>query len=478
MNAEAAGKVADGIVEFYLQRGAQRGEGAAGPGVETGHLRARFLEGAFRQLYGEITDPAVRQQITTEVQGRMLAEMTLFERIFAECEGSVWARYPDPQRGIMERLGDAGNVQDRKRYGDMAGRYVTKEFRDLMDTVQHKGSVYQTMQSLYFGPMALQRMGKLLSPKTISRNYITAVTGLALETGDVFLPGYWGDWIEGHRLAVDYARGKPEAIARIRELVELGVFQPGASSYTADMQAALGKSGKRMQKAFKGVTEAYTFIDFPTKYAAFMARQRAGMNRQQAAQHVRDMYQNRERVPPIVGKVSRIGLADYLSYQYDSVRMALNSLRFARQRGRAMCCLFSAGSQPCRIRADQRAGAKMLSGRRRFYEHVRHALRGIGDDEDKRKKRRPAYSSRTDRSPGCAISWRPDQNAPCWPGARRGGRLDVWVRHRRRTDRLPHGRHHHRRPQSPLRPGFLEAVGKSALQISTRACTSTLRPRP
>lgn len=473
MNAEAAARAADGIVEYYLQRGAERGGAGTGPGVETGHLRMRFLEGAFRQLYGEITDPAVRQQITTEVQGRMLAEMTLFERIFAECEGTVWARYPDPKAGIMERLGSADSPQDRKRYGDMAGRYVTREFRDLVDTAQHKGSVYQTMQSLYFGPMALQRMGKLLSPKTISRNYITAVTGLAMETGDVFLPGYWGAWAEGHRLAVDYARGRPDAIARIRRLVELGVFQPGASSYTADLQAALGSSGRRMQKASKRITEAYTFIDFPTKYAAFTARQRAGMTAEQAAKHVQDLYQNRERTPPIVGKVSRIGLADYLSYQYDSVRMAANALRFAvdeARQGRVLPLFGWTAARGIFALASVQATRMLSQAAGEFYAQVRQALRNLGDDDKDRDKNRPGITPLDDgqlsRMRGLVAPY--DQNAPmlAWR-EERGGRLErvgyaiaggqtAFPLDDIITGALQSGQHGQ---------GFLEAVGKSALQL-------------
>jgi hypothetical protein len=394
LNAAAAARAADGYVEFYLNRSQQRGEGAAGnggPGIETAHLRHRFLEGAFRQLYGEITDPAYRAQITREVQARMLAEMTFFERLFAESEGTVWAMQPDIAKGIMEPLGNKDIPEDRKRFGDMAGRFVTREFKELIDASQNKGGTHRVMSAIYFAPMGMQRMGKLLAPKTIGRNYITALTGLALETGDVFLPGYWGAFGEGHKLAVDYARGRPEAIRRVAQLVELGVFQPGASSYTADMQAALGSAGKRMKKMGKAVTEAYTFIDFPTKFAAFEARKRAGMTDKQAAQHVMDMYQNRARTPAVVGKVSRIGLADYLSYTYDSGRMAVNSLKFAVQeakQGRVLPMFGWITARSIFALASVQATQMLSKAAGAFYAEVGRALRGEDDDDKKKGKAR------------------------------------------------------------------------------------------
>lgn len=392
LNAEAATRAADGFVEFYLKRSADRGTGGGGNAagsVETGHLRARFLEGALRNLYGEITDPAVRQQITTEVQARMIAEMTFFERVFAESEGAVWAYQPDLEKGIVERLGDAKAQADRMKYGDMAGRYVTAEFKGLIDAARNKGAVHETMKAIYFGPMGFQRMAKLLAPKTISRNYITALMGFGLQSGDVFLPGYWRDFGEGHRLAVDYARGRPDAIARIRELTELGVFAAGGTSATADMQAALGGAGKRMQKLGKGVTEAYSFIDFPTKFAAFQARQRAGMSRAQAVQHVQDLYQNRERTPAIVGKVSRIGLRDYFSYSYDSTRIAVNGLRHAVAEAKAGRVLPMFGWITARsifaltsVKATQMASEAVG----KLYAEIAKLIRPDDDDEKKGDK--------------------------------------------------------------------------------------------
>jgi len=238
------------------------------------------------------------------------------------------------------------------------------------------------------------------------------------------------------------------------------------------MQAALGKSGKRMQKAFKGVTEAYIFIDFPTKYAAFMARQRAGMNRQQAAQHVRDMYQNRERVPPIVGKVSRIGLADYLSYQYDSVRMAANALRFATDEARKghVLPLFGWIAARAVFALTSVQATKMLSeAAGKFYEHVRQALRG-DDDDDKRMKNRPGIAplegGQLSRMRDLVAPY--DQNAPmlAWR-EERGGRLDrVGYAIAGGQTAFPMDDIITGALQSPQHgQGFLEAVGKSALQI-------------
>lgn len=327
MNAEALGKAAQGWVDYYLQR-EPAGAGARG-GAPIQNLQQRYLEGAFRALYGEVTDPAYRQGLTTETQAKMIAHMTFFNRVLAEGEGTVWARIPDQQKGLTRPLGNKTNPQDRKRYGDLAGRFVTPQFESLIKGDQNVGPIADLMKKTYFGPLSFQRAAKLFTPKTIVRNYVTSLTGFALGSGDVFLPTWSKHFAKAHALAARYAAGEAGAMREMRELFEKGAFRPGQTSMTYDIDQALGGLGGKIKELGRKATTAYAFIDFPTKYASFMARMDSGMTPEQAARHVQDLYQNRERIPGVVRTITKLPLADYLGYTYDSIRISGNQVRHA-----------------------------------------------------------------------------------------------------------------------------------------------------
>jgi hypothetical protein len=328
-NADALNRAASDIVDYYLHRD-KAGLSSRG-GTDIGHLAHRYMEGAFRALYGEVTDPAARQALTTEVQGKMLANMTFFNRVLDAGKGTVWSRRPDGDR-FSTRLGDENNAMDRKRYGDMAGKYVTKEFMDLIDT----GRGHSTAgKALYYTPLSVQRSMKLMNPRTWFRNYATAVTGFSLGNGDVGLKTWKNRFAEGHKLAARYAAGDPAALREVSELMRLGVFRPGSSTSVQDIDAALGGALPKAKKIMKGSAAAYATIDLPSKYAAFKANMDAGMSAEAAAEHVQRFYQNRERSPQWIQGVSKMPLADYVGYTYDSMRIRVNQARYAAEQAQA-----------------------------------------------------------------------------------------------------------------------------------------------
>ena len=334
VNANAMADAARGIVDYYLSRPTGGGIASRG-GLDIANLQRRFLGDVFRHLYGEITDPGVRQAITAEVQGRMLAQMTFMNRLLQDGEGAVWARRPDPAKGFTQQLGSDQNPSDRKRYGDLAGRYVTPQLARLISPAEQANLLSTVVQRAWLGPMSVQRVAKLMNPKTVVRNYVTSITGFSLGSGDMLEPGWAKAFGAGHDLAVRFAAGQPKAIEEMRELYRLGVFRPGASTAVADVEAALGGAGAKMRDAARKVTTAYSFIDFPAKYAAYQVQRQAGLSAEQAAEHVLKYYQNRERIPEIVAKFSKTGMADYLSYTYDSGRIAINQVRRAVEQVRA-----------------------------------------------------------------------------------------------------------------------------------------------
>jgi hypothetical protein len=328
VNATAMQEAAEDWVDYYLERD-KPGVGSRG-GVEVGGFLKRHLDGAFQALYGEITDPTERQGITATAQANMMAGMTFWRRVMAEGEGTVWARQPDMARRINTRLGDARNVTDRKRYGKMAGMYVTPELLNLVGGGErNSGTLYKTMRTLWFGPMSFQRTMKLMAPKSWARNYITAV-GFAAQSGDIFLKGWAPAYARAHKLVAKFSAGNADAIAEVRRLHELGVFTAGSASTIEDLRQALGGMGAKAKGATQKAMQAYAYIDFFTKYAAFQARVQSGLTEADAADHVQRFYQNRYRTPEIFGQLSKSGLAkDYLSYTYDATRMSINAFKHA-----------------------------------------------------------------------------------------------------------------------------------------------------
>lgn len=381
INADAMRRAATGIVDYYLGREVS-GVGARG-GLDITSFSHKFLEGAFRELYGEVTDPASRQRLTAETQSKLLAQMTFFNRVLKESEGTAWAQLPDTARNITVRLGDKNNYADRKRYGDLAGKYVTPQMHDLIVGERHQGAVYRFMQKMWFTPMSFQRVGKLLTPKTIARNYITSVTGFALGSGDLLLPTYAKHFARAHGIIKDYASGKAGATEELAKLAGQQVFFPGQVSATYDVDVALGGVNKKLRSMGRKVTSAYAFIDFPAKYAAYMARIDSGMTPEQAAQHVQRMYQNRERVPGIVHKISSFGLADYVGYTYDSVRIRAHQLRWAVEsagKGDIRPLAGFAASSALWIAAAQGGTTFLTEGFAKMHEYMR---RKVKDEEEK-----------------------------------------------------------------------------------------------
>lgn len=327
-NADAVSKAAQGIVDYHLLKKDSAAGGPAG-GVSPANIQQRFLEGAFRQLYGEVTDPAFRQQKTAEVQGRMLATMSFINRVLSEGENTVWARRPDPARGFTEQLGNDAVPGDRKRYGDLAGRFVTPELKQMMFGTKATGPAADILERIWFTPMAVERMAMIMGPRTIARDYRAGIYGYSLGSGDLFLPSWAKHFASAHKLLTDYVRGMPSAIDKMSDLARAGVFRTDNTSSANDLQSILGGLSDKARAMGRKVIGARAFVNFPHQYAAYMARMDYGMTSAEAAQHVRDLYQNRDRVPNVIHTLTRTGFADYLGFTYDSARIRVNQMKNA-----------------------------------------------------------------------------------------------------------------------------------------------------
>ena len=286
-----------------------------------------------RHLYGEITDPAVRARMTVEAQANMMSHMVFLERVFNEGENMVWSR--QPQGVFVHRLGDASNVADRQRYGNLAGRYISKEFSDLLTGPQE--DFFKLMHNkwarrIWFAPLSGIRGATLLQVRTAVRNYYNNVTGYALASGDVALPSWKNHYARSHKILWDYMRAKPEAIQAIADAAQDGYFRASASTSMADLQILLGEGSSLPTRTFRKWMTAYQMINFPVQYAAYHARRDAGMTPEEAKDHVRRLYQSRDYTPKAVTAYSMAGGKDYTPFIVDSVRITVNEIDWAQKR--------------------------------------------------------------------------------------------------------------------------------------------------
>ena len=312
------------------------------------NLRRRVLDDMWRNLYGEVTDAAYTSGRSTEVQTKLLAQQAFFRDVHGEGRDKYWWERSAPGR---VQMGKGGSSIDRLRYGPLAGKFVTQETYDLLHPTPKSNSFSrQFANAAYYKPQATMRLLKLYGPKTIARNYVTAYTGFALGSGDAMLPGYNKHFKDAHSLIARAYRGEEGAVKEMMELAGNNVFRTSTSSIIQDIDAASSKGPKNLgqrqtlvpwtkqrqtntsssDRFLRAAGNAYAYVDFPSKYAAYKARIDSGMTPEQASQHVQDLYQNRDRVPNIVGQIGQGGLADYFGYTYDSVRIASNQIKFAR----------------------------------------------------------------------------------------------------------------------------------------------------
>ena len=331
-------------VDYYLSKSDQAIQ--SDNGIQ--NLRRRVLDDMWRNLYGEVTDAAYTSGRSTEVQTKLLAQQAFFRDVHGEGRDKYWWERSAPGR---VQLGKGGSSVDRLRYGPLAGKFVTQETHDLLHPTPKSNSFSrQFANAAFYKPQATMRLLKLYGPKTIMRNYVTAYTGFALGSGDALLPGYNKHFKDAHSLIAGVYRGEEGAVKKMMEIAGNNVFRHSTSSIIQDIDAAVSKgpenlgqrqtlvpwTQKRQTNAsssdrfLQAAGNAYAYIDFPTKYAAYMSRMDSGMTPEQAARHVQDLYQNRDRVPKIVGQIGQGGLADYFGYTYDSVRIAANQIKFAR----------------------------------------------------------------------------------------------------------------------------------------------------
>jgi hypothetical protein len=340
--ADSIRTLAEQTVDGYLDNAVLKGKKAPGPigGMPISNMMHRKLDKVFRDLYGEIKDPGSRLARTMEVQSTLLATATMFQKMFEQGEGKWWSE--GRQGDFAKRLSEnehGGDLTpgDRRKYGSMAGKWVTQEAYDL---IHQSGTFTREMdtgiKAYAQWVQGVTRGTRLLWWKTAARNFLTSITGFAFGSGDALEKG-WGKHLkDGTVLATRITdallfKRDPEALEILADLVEKDIFDVRQETQLAEVQANLdrltaqGIKGKAL-KPLKIAMQTYGLIDLPAKYAAYHVRIDKGDTHAQAVEHLHKFYQYRDSVPEFVTKLNRFGFGDYFGYTYDSTRIFFNQL--------------------------------------------------------------------------------------------------------------------------------------------------------
>jgi len=355
--ADALRRYAEVGVEQLLTKG-----GIAGvleqPGgrIDVNHLERRVLSDVFRRLYGEIEDPAVLQALTVEAQGTLLSQFMFFEEMMHHGQDIVWAEGKADSPRLTAKLGDENNPKDVFKYGSLTGTYVDPLFKQFLD---RKGSIMVGLNNIidlatvdekvlgamvgkaFKGWQGTTRMMALMTLGAWWRNYLSSYLTFALQAGDVMHSGFNTRFFKYTIQALKVAVGNDAAVRELAEDMKAGAFKFSAASIVSDFQPAVKDHVSRLSLigALKSIPrkikESYILIDYAAKKAAYesrieLAKERVpGISQEDAEtyarEHVEKYYQNADRVPAFVATIGRVGMGDFLGFQYDSGRMAINA---------------------------------------------------------------------------------------------------------------------------------------------------------
>lgn len=359
-------EAADFIIEEMVKPTKGSSGGTTGFGAAQDALLRREMIDVFRNLRGEIKDPEFRFGVSREAQGLLLSNMAVMNDLARM--GGLYSnsKQDGDARGHTVRLGRDQSptakvtAADRRRFGQMAGKWVSKSFADSLGYTPRKNIENPNLwQAAKMGAEAvntgLGRAGgfvrglAVMRPAAIMRDAMTNITGFAGMAGDwggTFNKAYAEATKHVFNLATKDQAKKAAAQDFMEELASLGLFRAGQASMTQEIEGVFKGAG-RVGDAWDAAVRARSIVaDAPVKWAGYQARLailrrgharrlKAGLVtddelKQMAADHVRLVYDNRDAVPGWLRTVARNPLfPDYATFKYSSGRAYINSLREA-----------------------------------------------------------------------------------------------------------------------------------------------------
>jgi len=347
------------MVDNYIINRTEKTKGQTVHGVPVDSILKRFLESReFRAMYGEVIDPVDRLMSTSLAQQQLFNNLNFLQQIGLQSnEGVVWSGAKDTKAGHVKMIPEIP-----KRYGNLSGKYVSQGTYDVVvgDFIQTQW--IQTVSDLHRGLLARVRLGKLADLTPMMRNFGTSYV-MSLANGDITTHPvkFTKHHNKGVKTLAKSWKGDKTAQAEISKMIGLGVLAKNAQSQVQETQieigadylnsvsltvnpeiastSKLGKLKDAEKKVLQKAGEMYQLMDIPTKIASFQLHKElnleAGMETKQAeesaAEFVKQHYQYTDRTSRIAKKMSKAGLADFMSFKFDAARIWYNGLVHAQK---------------------------------------------------------------------------------------------------------------------------------------------------
>jgi hypothetical protein len=332
-----------------------------GMGSVADALLHRQLDRIWRNLFGEIKDPAFRYAMSREAQMNTVNRMTFLNELASKSGLFSDTKIDGESLGHTVRLGSSQkmnatvSMSDRAKFGVLAGKYTSPEVAKIIagENAFAGGDV------VILGPLwsAAKRFGgvmrgnMILRPAALVRDALTGMWGFATLAGDYgtrYAANHAKITKDVYAFIAAHARNDKLSEAKYRRMwakyAELGVSRMGASTSLEGVEGALNLKnpiGRAWERALKIRTMLTDHITKIAGYETYLnnlkkwykSELRAGtITTEQletmAADHIRFVYDNRDAMPQWIKKISRNPLVtDYVTFKYSSTRSVINSMR-------------------------------------------------------------------------------------------------------------------------------------------------------
>jgi hypothetical protein len=336
--ADALESAAKNTVDYMLGNEPTVGDKGGAP-IDISHLTKRVLTPVFRKLFQEVDTPIEVAQKTAEVQGHMLVGLETLNNIYEQGAGKWWTRSaPNKELGLTVRL-------EGKRFGKLDGAFVSKATSELLGSQATKASEAMRM---YENLVHYQRTIQVATSfPTTERNLLSGYASFAVASGDAMRPGFHKNMATAAGFVAKLAKARKGTseyttlLTELEQLAKIGAFHVSETSTSADIMTKEGNFGKSpnaldrffspLGKLQNKAGKMYAYGDFITKYASYLTQKGMGKTDAQAAEHVQKFYQHPSSLPTALRWFSKLPLADYPTYTFDSIRIKKNQIVHAAE---------------------------------------------------------------------------------------------------------------------------------------------------
>ena len=336
-----------GTVDMLLAKDVSDGDGFMGDRasakwkiIRDSFLHRKDLPDWLRDLYGEITDYGAGVALTANRAVRVLTMNQMYrqlldynmslpigakERVFYD------APYSDANKVCNVRLSGFG-------YGVLRDKYTDRNTYKMLSGYSSANKLPMVIRKAIG---ALRMLKTVLNIPTHPRNVIGNFGFIMNDAEALRNPKAYLGAID-RACKVLYGEGAA-ALAERQKLMRLGIIGSGAHAeeYSRTMKELFENNAtgilnhwflsKLIKKPIEIAEAAYAFEDNVFRTAAYYAKRARGIDAQDAAKEVSDLYPTYDRAPVIVDVMRKTNpiAPDFMSFRFEAMRCMVNALQRA-----------------------------------------------------------------------------------------------------------------------------------------------------